>query len=84
MEVDLKQVQKTIESQFISYPASRTDVVLFPLDDLNGMFFVIYTVEYVDTTDIASIKIAEGRYIIFPEKNALFLNIGNTTKTIKL
>ncbi|QJF12323.1 hypothetical protein ARV3_gp10 [Acidianus rod-shaped virus 3] len=84
MVVDLKRIQKIIEDQFISYTAPRIDIILFPTDETSGLFYAVYIVEFTDIQYFTSQKIAEGKYMVFPEQNVLIIKIGDSAKIVKL
>ncbi|ALG96879.1 hypothetical protein AZ268_gp11 [Acidianus rod-shaped virus 2] len=81
---DLNTIKDAIENQFYRYHTSRLDVVLLPISDNMGIFYTIYTIEYADIENIASVGLEKGVYYFNKETKSLKIQIGRFEKQINL
>lgn len=83
-EGDLEKISEIIREQFYVSHTSRIDIILLPISGNMGIFYVIYTVEYIDITNIGSVGLEKGLYYYDKEKKILKIQIGKFEKTIPL
>ncbi|QJF12352.1 hypothetical protein QIT29_gp06 [Metallosphaera rod-shaped virus 1] len=81
---ELNAIADAIENQFYRHHTSRIDVILLPISDSMGIFYVTYTIEYVDITNIASVGLEKGIYYYNKETKTLKIQIGRFEKQINL
>lgn len=81
---EIKAIADAIEDQFYTHQTSRLDIILLPFSETVGIFYVIYTVEFVDVTNIGSVGIEKGIYYYDKEKKTLKIQVGRFEKVINL
>ncbi|QJF12283.1 hypothetical protein QIT30_gp07 [Saccharolobus solfataricus rod-shaped virus 1] len=81
---DMEAIKNAIENLFWRHQTSRLDIILLPISEGLGIFYVIYTVEYTYITNIGSIGLEKGIYYYDKENKIIKIQIGKFEKMVPL